>query len=127
MTAAFAYTVQLTQIECGQCGIVFAMPEKVRAERQKNGNNFYCPNGHPRVYRESDLDKAQRELAEERQRKTDALARANEAEAKLRAQTKKFDSHKKRVAAGTCPCCQRTFKQLVAHMKNKHPEYTNGT
>ena len=29
----------------------------------------------------------------------------------------------KRIKNGICPCCNRTFKQLAAHMKNKHPEY----
>lgn len=27
----------------------------------------------------------------------------------------------------TCPCCKRTFKQLAAHMKNKHPEFAHGS
>lgn len=30
-----------------------------------------------------------------------------------------------RVSAGTCPCCNRSFKQLAAHMKNKHPDYVD--
>jgi hypothetical protein len=29
------------------------------------------------------------------------------------------------VAAGVCPCCKRTVKQLAAHMKEKHPEFVN--
>lgn len=31
---------------------------------------------------------------------------------------------KNRVAAGVCPCCHRSFKQLSEHMKMKHPDYT---
>ena len=33
---------------------------------------------------------------------------------------------KKRAAAGVCPCCNRTFKQLARHMERKHPNYTKG-
>ena len=32
-------------------------------------------------------------------------------------------ANKNRVAASVCPCCKKTFKQLAAHMKNKHPNY----
>jgi hypothetical protein len=30
---------------------------------------------------------------------------------------------KKRVAAGVCPCCNRTFQDLAKHMKGQHPKY----
>ena len=33
---------------------------------------------------------------------------------------------KRRVGAGMCPCCKRTFHQLAAHMKMKHPEFGDG-
>ena len=31
-----------------------------------------------------------------------------------------------RVRNGTCPCCQRHFKNLRRHMDNKHPQYKPG-
>jgi hypothetical protein len=30
----------------------------------------------------------------------------------------------KRAKAGVCPCCNRTFKQLAAHMASQHPTFT---
>ena len=33
---------------------------------------------------------------------------------------------KNRVASGVCPCCNRTFKQLAAHMSRQHPEFKTG-
>jgi len=30
---------------------------------------------------------------------------------------------KRRVANGVCPCCNRTFADLSAHMHGQHPEY----
>jgi hypothetical protein len=30
---------------------------------------------------------------------------------------------KKRVAAGVCPCCNRSFKDLARHMAGQHPDY----
>jgi hypothetical protein len=36
-----------------------------------------------------------------------------------------------RIAAGVCPCCTRTFKNVARHIKDKHPTYVackpNGT
>lgn len=34
---------------------------------------------------------------------------------------------KNRVKHGVCPCCQRTFRQLAAHMKSKHPDFVSTT
>jgi uncharacterized small protein (DUF1192 family) len=34
-----------------------------------------------------------------------------------------FGRTKKRVAAGVCPCCNRTFENLARHMAGEHPGY----
>lgn len=109
-------TVKMTDIECGGCGIVFAVPEKWRAEKQRTGDGFYCPNGCNRIYKESDVEKANKALKAERARHATTLARLNEAKSAL-------TKSKKRASAGVCPCCDRTFQQLARHMKCKHPEY----
>lgn len=62
------------------------------------------------------MDKANRLLKEEQDRHKRTLERVNEAE-------RERDKLKRRVKAGVCPCCKRTFKQLVAHMKHKHPDF----
>jgi hypothetical protein len=69
----------------------------------------------------SDERKA-RELAAEKQRKDAALARANAAEqARLKAE-RKTKRIEKRIHAGVCPCCNRTFQNLARHMNTKHPD-----
>lgn len=30
---------------------------------------------------------------------------------------------KKRAAAGTCPCCQRSFSNMTTHIRKQHPEF----
>lgn len=30
---------------------------------------------------------------------------------------------KKRAAAGTCPCCKRSFSNMATHMRKQHPAY----
>ena len=121
-TQRLARTDEFTEMGCGECGIVFWVPEPWRAEKKSTGKGWSCPNGHSRVYRDSDAVIAQKALAAEQERHRATLARLNEAQTaarKTEAATKRL---KKRVADGVCPCCHRTFKQLAAHMKNKHPE-----
>jgi len=132
MSTQLKLEVELSSIDCGCCGGTYAINERYRAHAQKNGLSWTCPycrtgwgfagNG--------DLQKAEKALAEEKQRHQNTLARLNAAHGEVEAVSRENDKlnraitrHKKRAAAGTCPCCQRTFKQLAAHMKAKHPEY----
>ncbi len=36
--------------ECGQCGMLFAMPKSFQEARKEDGGTFCCPAGHRRVY-----------------------------------------------------------------------------
>lgn len=119
-----------TLMECGKCGIHFQVTEKWDSDKRASGETFYCPNGHPRVYRETTVDKlrrerdiAQQQLARAEDEKRHAERRA-EAEAAMRrtadAAVKRL---RKRASAGTCPCCNRTFGNMATHMKKQHPEF----
>jgi hypothetical protein len=110
-------------ISCATCFVEFAIPESMERRRREDGKDFYCPNGHCNVFNsgKSKADKLVEELSCARQRlaqKTDELR--EEAERRRKAETE-VQSLKRRTAAGVCPCCSRTFKQLAAHMKSKHP------
>lgn len=112
---------------CCSCGVEFASP--VIVKRRDDGVWFYCPNGHQqhftkttasRLQEELHREKARREAAErdaEWQRAQARNARTQETKAKNK--LKKIET---RVHAGVCPHCNRTFKQLAAHMKCKHAE-----
>jgi uncharacterized protein (DUF3084 family) len=84
---------------------------------------MFCINGHPQVYCESTADKLRRErdtlkqqMARIEEEKRDAEKRAAAAEAAT-------NRLRKRVAAGICPCCHRSVRQLAQHMKTKHPDF----
>lgn len=60
---------------------------------------------------------------------TDAIGNVHcpacdKAEASLKATKGVVTRLSKRASAGTCPCCNRTFKQLAAHMATKHQTFT---
>jgi hypothetical protein len=101
------------------------VPKSWNDQRQEDGETMWCINGHQAVYKETTLDK----LRQERDRAVQQRARLEdercEAEKRADAAEAREQRLKKRIAAGTCPCCKRTVKQLAQHMASKHPEFTN--
>jgi len=130
MAAQITEQVTLTIMECGECGMTFAVPEGWRRERQETGKGWYCPNGHARVYRESDVDALKKQLEREKRSREAWEAQADSYGRQRDGAQRSAAAHKgqatklrKRAAAGVCPCCHRTFQQLSRHMKTKHPDY----
>ena len=118
---------QFEEINCADCGVSFCMPNEMVTHRRTSHKTFFCPNGHSNYYAgKSEEEKLKEKLANETARLQAALSRENSERARADKLDKKLASHKKRAANGVCPCCTRTFKQLAAHMKTKHPEYING-
>lgn len=101
---------------CASCGMYFGITEDFQERRRNDHKTFYCPSGCTNVYREdTEADRLRKRLAAteiEATRKANELAAAAAEAARLAA----------RARAGVCSCCNRTFKHLAAHMKNKHPE-----
>lgn len=126
MSAAEWVSVTWRTLSCGECGIQFQVPEAFDRERRESGGGWYCPNGHCRVYRTREVDKLKKQLEREQQRRRWAESDRNRTERSARATRGHLTRLKKRVAAGVCPRCNRTFKQLARHMKSQHPDYCEG-
>ena len=109
-------TIETVEMECGECGVLFWVTRAFYRERRNRKLGWCCPNGHSRVFRESEVDALKRELEEERSK----LAGA---QFELMAAEKKVRRLEKRAKNGVCPCCHRQFAQLTRHMKSKHPEF----
>jgi hypothetical protein len=102
--------------------------------RREDGGSFYCPNGHSLSFGEGENTKLRRErdrLKQEQARLEEETQLAWKAEGEQRARAakaeKRVTQQNKRAAAGTCPCCQRTFSNMATHMKQKHPEFVADT
>jgi Zn ribbon nucleic-acid-binding protein len=116
--------------DCCSCGAPIALTEPhERWLRVDSSRQFYCPYGHPQIFREGEVDRLRKKLevqtrtATEMAERAAAAERAQEIEAKKRAAAEReLMRTKTRVAGGVCPCCNRTFVQLARHMKTKHPE-----
>jgi hypothetical protein len=98
--------------------------------RERGPNrSFFCPNGHSQHFSKSRVTELEEELAAEKV-KREAAERAAEFQRSQRdidqrAATKREKKLAKRIANGVCPCCHRTFGNLAAHMKTKHPTHGN--
>jgi len=113
---------------CAECGILFSAPSPYIAARRKDGDAFHCPNGHYLTFGEGETEKLRRERDRLKQKQAELHDRHREdldAERRRTAAAKgQVTKMKRRSAAGVCPCCNRTFKQLAAHMKNQHPSFS---
>lgn len=131
-----SYTLQRVQtletLECGNCGTLFAVPEGFLDERRKTGATFYCPNGHGRVFRETNEDRLRKQLEHANRTaeiyKASATAARDQREAAERSNVAlrgHITRHRKRAAAGVCPVpgCKRHFADVQAHIDRKHPAY----
>jgi hypothetical protein len=123
-----------TIVDCPRCGMPFGITKDYESRRRQDKRDFVCPSGHTMSYGgESDKDKAQRlagqldlersRLQQERQARISAEHAKDYAIRSRKAVSTRLKKVKHRVANGVCPCCNRTFKQLAAHMAGQHPEY----
>lgn len=131
---ALAGETKLKILQCGTCGVWHAIPDAMFEACLAEGGFWHCPNGHSRGYKKGtirdDLEQAQAALAKEKQRREWAEKNAetlkgqvDTLDRELKAQKGQATRAANRAKAGVCACCNRTFKQLAAHMKNKHPDY----
>lgn len=131
MSSAFVESTILSTETCCSCGILFAIPEDFQRSVRKTQERFYCPNGHGQSYSKSEAQIVREELSREKENRMREQRRSEGLERELRSQKFKTMAErsakvrlKRRIAAGVCPCCQRSFENLRRHMATKHPEVT---
>jgi hypothetical protein len=127
----------LDVIGCAACATKIIAPADFITARRRDHASFFCLNGHRNYFpAKSDAEK-EREEADRLRLERDQLKQQNarlaeEAQAAMieanqrlaEAQQARAEAARvtKRATAGVCPCCGRTFAQLVRHMKAKHPD-----
>ena len=129
MAQSIITSVETFQVEhCCNCGMAFAMTQDFQDRRRSDREGFFCPAGHRQYYvGKSDKQK----IAELEQRVKGAYEYSDTLQKDIDHKVNQIRAHKgartklkKRIAAGVCPCCNRTFVNLGKHMKGQHPSYT---
>jgi len=117
--------VDMTHSTCITCGCAYAIPTTMWNAQRQSGGYHHCPNGHPQGWSKDGCENAQ--LRRERDRLKQQAAQKDdeirEAQAAAEKARKEIARVKRRHAAGTCPCCKRTFTNMANHMRTKHPDY----
>lgn len=111
----------LRRTDCPLCGIYFAIPASRYRHLQELGGNFWCPNGHQLHFGDNRADRLERtvkSLSERLANSFDELDRQRLVTKRIR-QTQ--EKNRRRINAGVCPHCRRSFRALARHIKTKHP------
>lgn len=133
MSAVFKYEQELEATSCCVCGIQFGVPPYFIANARRKAGTIYCPNGHVLGWSKSEADKLREQLEQEKRNvewykniaksKDSQIKGANIQLGKVKA---KLHRTERRIANGVCPCCHRSFQNVMRHMKTKHPDYVEG-
>jgi hypothetical protein len=117
---------------CGECGITFGLPKQFDLDRRQTGGGWCCPNGHQRVYSETEFTRLQKQAILLQQKLDQLAARTKESilekesiERRLIAEKGQRTKMQNRIARGVCPCCNRSFEKLQRHMTTEHPHYAS--
>ena len=124
MGFALQADVKLTTIDCGSCGGTYAINERYRAQKYEEGGCWNCPYCQTSWgFAGSEIYKLKEKLRHEAKRREWVERDLKDTENRLRAQKAAKTRLKNRIAAGVCPCCNRSFVNLARHMNTKHPDY----
>lgn len=119
ISTAYEFEVE----ECSSCGAVFAMTKQHMSARERDGDWFYCPNGHGLAYTES-VEAQLKEARLAKQRYADEAARLRASNdgllSEVAAKKREIGRMKKRAEHGVCQFCRRTFVNVARHVQNKH-------
>lgn len=126
-------SVTLATFACHQCGGVYGLAARFVQEARNIGpsKDWLCP--YCKVctcFTEGEIQRLRKQvvakdaaLDQERARSAELCRQRDRNERRRRATAGVLTKVKKRIAAGVCPCCRRTFQNLASHMKGQHPGY----
>lgn len=126
--SAIRLQTSFTVYDCATCGVLYAVTDEYDARRRFDGQSFYCPNGHSQSYT-SEASRLRKRLEEAERNATRLLAEQDRLVAEkyelardLKRSKREHKVVMRRITNGVCPCCQRTFQDVLAHMQRKHPD-----
>lgn len=116
------WDIKYVATHCITCGVLYIVPEAQWEHQSRHGGFHQCTNGHRQGWEKggTEFDKIKRERDRLQQliaMKDDEIAAEKRTTKRAVSETKRI---KKRVHAGVCPECNRTFQNLAVHMATQH-------
>jgi hypothetical protein len=103
------------------CNLTFAFTREFYNRVRNDHTWWYCPLGHVQHYNgKTDAQKLDEAKARETALQDQLGAAIRDAEATRAALMR----DRQRFANGVCPCCNRSFPNVRAHMATKHPDFS---
>jgi len=130
VSTTLTYTGTLVVEACPTCGTEHAFPKALynEAQRLKSRFSVWCPAGHQWHYLgETEAEKEKRLRRQTEDRLVAERARADGAEASLRATKGHVTRLRKRVLDGECPLCGQHLRDVARHVKRVHDKDTAET
>lgn len=113
--------IEFVTVHCCQCDIPFGMTKELQRRRLVDRESFFCPKGHSQHYTgPSEEKKLKDELARKESMLEAERARALSLKAERDSVARAHSRMRSRVMNGVCPCCNRTFQNLLRHMQTEH-------
>lgn len=116
-------SIETVSMECCSCGTAFVLTNAKYRRCKDEKESFYCPNGHSQSFVQSEIQKLQKQIDQE---KRNVAYERDRAERHLKSSTAlkgEITKLKNRIGNGVCPCCNRSFQNLKRHLECKHPEF----
>jgi hypothetical protein len=130
MTTEYQCAAEMATCSCSECGITYGLPLNYARSRQRDGQSWRCPNGHSQCFGEGENAKLRKELSrltsvidQEKAATRTAREERDAADRRTVAQKAVVTRLKNKAAKGECPCCDKLFVDLEAHMRETHPDY----
>lgn len=111
--------------DCITCGIRYTVPKAMWDKQRQDGGFHRCPNGHSQGWtpgKNTEFDRMKRERDRAVQEQARLAQEASEAQQRATKAETSERRLRKRIYAGVCPCCKRTFRNLASHIETKHPD-----
>ena len=115
-------TVELVHMECGECGAMFGISRAKHTRCSNQGEDWYCPNGHCRVFNESENAKLKDRLERVENQRNNARSASTYYKNSARSHKAAHTRTKNRVHSGVCTHCNRHFANVERHMASQHSE-----
>lgn len=124
-------TTEIRALNCARCGLTFGISKSFERFRREDKREFYCPNGHEQFFpgkTKAEIAQEERDAARELAARESNRRRLAEQEAaherRVAAAHKGWNTHiRNRIANGVCPCCNRSFTNVLRHMTTQHPDF----